>query len=132
MLELLLKTKVVLNSLQHRSLQWKQLLWMRLVNLNHSFSMYQKWIADSTWLPQCHIGFSVSWKLCLNLCSQRWLSPSRIHIIYLIPYRPCMSATILFIWKWTALILEQAKFEGGVTRRRKKQGHVFCQLNRCS
>ena len=44
----------------------------------------KKWI-DSTSLPQLHIGFSVSWKLCLNLCSRRWLSPSRIRVIYLIP-----------------------------------------------
>ena len=48
-------------------------------------SVRKKWIADSTSLPQLHIGFSVSWKLCLNLCSRRWLSPSRIRVIYLIP-----------------------------------------------
>ena len=44
----------------------------------------KKWIADSISLPQLHIGFSVSWKLCSNLCSCRWLSPSRIRVIYLI------------------------------------------------
>ena len=48
-------------------------------------SVRKKWIAHSTSLPQLHIGFSVSWKLCLNLCSRRWLSPSRIRVIYLIP-----------------------------------------------
>ena len=37
----------------------------------------KKWIADSTSLPQLHIGFIVSWKLCLNLCSRRWLSFSQ-------------------------------------------------------
>ena len=45
----------------------------------------KKWIADSTSLLQLHIGLSVSWKLYLNLCSCRWLSSSRIHVIYLIP-----------------------------------------------
>ena len=45
----------------------------------------KKWIADSTSLPQSHIGFSVSWKLCLNLC--RWLSSSRIRVTYLILIR---------------------------------------------
>ena len=45
----------------------------------------KKWIVDSASLPQLLIGFSVSWKLCLNLCSRRWLSPSRIRVIYLIP-----------------------------------------------
>ena len=44
----------------------------------------KKWIADSTSLPQLHIEFGVSWKLCLNLCSRRWLSPSWIRVIYLI------------------------------------------------
>ena len=31
-----------------------------------------------------HIGLSASWKLCLNLCSRRWLSPYRTSAIYLI------------------------------------------------
>ena len=35
-------------------------------------------------LPQLHVGLTVSWKLCLNLCSCRWLRPSRIRVIYLI------------------------------------------------
>ena len=51
----------------------------------------KKWTADSTSLPQLHIGFSVSWKLCLNLCCRRWLSPSRIRVIYLIP---------IGLWQW--------------------------------
>ena len=34
--------------------------------------------------PQAQIGFNVSWKICLNLCSQRWLGPSLIIEIYLI------------------------------------------------
>ena len=45
----------------------------------------KKWIADPTSLPQLNIGFSVSWKLYLNLCSRRLLSPSRIRVMYLIP-----------------------------------------------
>ena len=35
----------------------------------------KKWIAHSTSLPQLHIRLSLSWKLCLNLCSHKWLSP---------------------------------------------------------
>ena len=34
--------------------------------------------------PQVQIGFNVSWKLCLNLCSRRWLRPSLILDRYLI------------------------------------------------
>ena len=30
----------------------------------------------STSFPQLQSGLSVSWKLCLNLCLRRWLSPS--------------------------------------------------------
>ena len=51
----------------------------------------KKLIADSTSLPQLHIRFSVSWKLCLDLCSRRWLSPGRIRVIYLI---------LIGLWHW--------------------------------
>ena len=36
----------------------------------------RKWADDSISLPLLHIGLSVSWKLCLNLCSRRWLKPN--------------------------------------------------------
>ena len=45
----------------------------------------KRWIADSISLPQLHIGLSISWKPCLNLCSHWWLTPSQIRVIYLIP-----------------------------------------------
>ena len=45
----------------------------------------KKWIADSTSLTQLHIRLIESWKLCLSLCSHKWLRPSRILVIYLIP-----------------------------------------------
>ena len=34
---------------------------------------------------QLHKGFIVSWKLCLNLCSLKWLRPSLSLVISLIP-----------------------------------------------
>ena len=40
---------------------------------------------DSISWPQLHKGFNVSWKLCLNLCSLRWLKPSLSLVISLIP-----------------------------------------------
>ena len=43
----------------------------------------KKSIADSTSLPQLHIGLSVSWKLRLNLCFHIWLNPSWIRVIYI-------------------------------------------------
>ena len=45
----------------------------------------KKWITGSTSLPQLHKGLIESWKLCLNLCSRKWLRPSRNLVIYLIP-----------------------------------------------
>ena len=36
-------------------------------------------------LPQLHIGSTESWKLCLNLCSFRWLNPILNLVRYLIP-----------------------------------------------
>ena len=47
----------------------------------------RKWHVFSTSQPQVQSGFNVSWKLFLNLCSWRWLSPSRNLVKYLIPFR---------------------------------------------
>ena len=35
-----------------------------------------QWKLDSTSKPPLQIGFNVSWKLCLNLCSHKWLRPT--------------------------------------------------------
>ena len=40
---------------------------------------------DSISKPQLQNGFKESWKLCLNLCSRKWLKPSRSLVINLIP-----------------------------------------------
>ena len=45
----------------------------------------KKCFVISVSLPQSHDGFRVSWKQCLNLCSRRWLKPSRNLIRSLIP-----------------------------------------------
>ena len=45
----------------------------------------RKWDVDSTSKPQLQSGFKQFWKLCLNLCSRKWLSPSRRRVISLIP-----------------------------------------------
>ena len=39
----------------------------------------------STSRPHKQNGFRVSWKLCLNLCSRKWLRPRRSLVRYLIP-----------------------------------------------
>ena len=48
---------------------------------------WRKWHVFSTLQPQVQSEFNVSWKLFLNLCSWRWLSPSRNLVKYLIPFR---------------------------------------------
>ena len=48
---------------------------------------WRKWHVFSMLQPQVQTGFNVSWKLFLNLCSWRWLSPSRNLVKYLIPFR---------------------------------------------
>ena len=49
----------------------------------------RKWDVFSTLQPRVQSRFNVSWKLFLNLCSWRWLSPSLRLIKYLIPFRFC-------------------------------------------
>ena len=45
----------------------------------------KKCIVDSISLLHSQIGFKVSWKQCLNLCSWRWLRPRRNLVNSLIP-----------------------------------------------
>ena len=45
----------------------------------------RKCAVDSISKPQLQNGFKESWKLCLNLCSRKWLKPSRSLVINLIP-----------------------------------------------
>ena len=45
----------------------------------------KKCAVDSPSAPHLHNGFSESWKLCLNLCSQRWQRPRRSLVRNLIP-----------------------------------------------
>ena len=45
----------------------------------------KKCVVDSTSTLHLHNGFSKSWKLCLNLCSRRWLRPRRSLVRNLIP-----------------------------------------------
>ena len=45
----------------------------------------RKRAVDSISKPQLQNGFKESWKLCLNLCSRKWLKPSRSLVINLIP-----------------------------------------------
>ena len=55
------------------------LILLRRVNLSSEKLGHErrKWKVVSTSFPQLQIGLSVSWKLCLNLCSRRWPIPSR-------------------------------------------------------
>ena len=45
----------------------------------------KNWVVDSIRWQQLHKGFKNSWKLCLNLCSLKWLKPRRSRVISLIP-----------------------------------------------
>ena len=45
----------------------------------------KKCVVDSTSARHLHNRFSEFWKLCLNLCSRRWLRPRRSFVRNLIP-----------------------------------------------
>ena len=45
----------------------------------------KKWFVDSTSRPQEQRGVKESWKLCLNLCSHKWLRPRWSLVANLIP-----------------------------------------------
>ena len=60
----------------------------------------KKCVVDSTLALHLHNGFSESWKLCLNLCSRRWLRPRRSLVRNLIPYGLWHSNTLLGYVEW--------------------------------
>ena len=66
-----------------------QKIWRDMVlNRPYPFNVFQGCLSQILLGPLLntlsHIGLSTSWKLCLNLCSRRWLSPYRTRAIYLI------------------------------------------------
>ena len=46
----------------------------------------KRWLSVSISEPQGHIGFKASKKLCLNLCSLKWFSPTRNLVKKIIPF----------------------------------------------
>ena len=55
----------------------------------------KKWNVVSLSKPQLQRRFRVSWKLCLNLCSRRWLRTSLNFITNLIPFG---------LWYWKTML----------------------------
>ena len=47
--------------------------------------LQRKCVVNSISKPQPQNGFKESWKLCLNLCSRKWLKPSCSLVINLVP-----------------------------------------------
>lgn len=56
---------------------------LRKVDLSSEWFGHEirKWEVVSTYFPNC----KMDWKLCLNLCSRRWLNPSRSLVIKFTP-----------------------------------------------
>ena len=48
-----------------------------LLSLTNKGQWRTKWVVDSMSWPQLYKGLIESWKLWLNLCSLKWLKPSR-------------------------------------------------------
>ena len=55
----------------------------------------KKWIVVLICRPQLQNGSRESWKLCLNLCSRKWLSPTRNLVSSLIPWGLCTLNVLL-------------------------------------
>ena len=55
----------------------------------------KKRIVFSICRPQLQNGSRESWKLCLNLCSRKWLSPTRNLVSSLIPWGLCTLNVLL-------------------------------------
>ena len=75
-------------------------------NLSKKWQCRKKRIVDSTSRLQENNGFKQFWKLCLNLCSLRWLSPSLNLVRNLIPN----GLKTLKIEFWTGLPILSKEF----------------------
>ena len=64
-----------------QSILLKVMMWVYLSLVNNA---EKKWVVDSIPWQQLDKGAKNSWKLCLNLCSLKWVKPKRSHVISLI------------------------------------------------
>ena len=87
--ELLRKGRVLIRTGSQRSWRLLSMFFMVLRRVCLSVIYMGQWrrkcAVDSTSKPQLQDRFKESWKLCLNLCSRKWLKPSRSLVINLIP-----------------------------------------------
>ena len=87
--ELLLKRRVLIKTGSQRSRRLLSMFTRVLRRVRLSVIYVGQWrrkcAVDSISKPQLQNGFKESWKLCLNLCSRKWLKPSRSLVINLIP-----------------------------------------------
>ena len=86
--ELLPKRTVFIGTSSQRSSRLLSMFSMALRRVHLSVvymgQWRRKWAVDSISKPQLQNGFKESWKLCLNLCSSKWLKPSGSLVINLI------------------------------------------------
>ena len=92
------------NSSNLQSVLFKVLRGVYLLSLNIG-QWRRKCEVDSISKPQLQIGFKQSWKLCLNLCSRKWLRPTRSRVISLIRLRLSQSKTFFEEGYMTSIIL---------------------------
>ena len=87
--ELLPKRIVLIKTGSQKSRRLLSMFSMVLTRVRLSVIYLGQWrrkrAVDSISKPQLQNGFKESWKLCLNLCSRKWLKPSRSLVINLIP-----------------------------------------------
>ena len=87
--ELLPKRRVLIKTGSQRSRRLLSMFTRVLRRVRLSIIYVGQWrrkcAVDSISKPQLQNGFKESWKVCLNLCSRKWLKPSRSLVINLIP-----------------------------------------------
>ena len=88
--ELLPKRRVLIKTGSQRSRRLLSMFSIVLRRVRLSIIYMGQWrrkcAADSISKLQLQNGFRGSWKLCLDLCSRKWLKPSHSLVINLIPF----------------------------------------------
>ena len=89
--ELLPKRRVLIKTGSQRSRRLLSMFTRVLRRVRLSMIYVGQWrskcAVDSIFKPQLQNGFKKSWKLCLNLCSRKWLTPNHSLFLFLLLHK---------------------------------------------
>ena len=97
-------SELIALSSSKKTFRWFEKFWQRI----------KKWYVSSASIEQGHNGFNASWKLFLDLCSLKWLKPTRRRVNNLKPETSLLPKVLLAVGRIKYFIssLRNTEYEG--------------------